>query len=74
MNRQRQPQIAKIIKLRGAIRRFTVTVGAYSRGGLLKVCSSRVGTYSTGLFRGGGAIRRFTVFCIVYYLSFFAKD
>ena len=30
---QMQPQIAKIIKLRGPIRYFTVAVGAFSRGG-----------------------------------------
>ena len=43
-----QPQMAKIIKLRGLIREFTVAVGAYSRGDLLTICSSR-GAYSKGL-------------------------
>ena len=39
--------MAKIIKLRGPIREYTVAVGAYSRrGGLLIICSSRVGAYS----------------------------
>ena len=48
--------MAKIIKLRGPIREFTVAVGANSKGGgLLKICSSRVGAYSRGgLFRGDG--------------------
>ena len=53
IKRHRQPQMAKIIQLRGPIREFTVAVGAYSRGGgggLLTICCSRVGAYS----RGGG--------------------
>ena len=46
--------MAKIVKLRGPIREFTVAVEAYSRGGgLLIICSSRVGAYS----RGGGNSR-----------------
>ena len=44
--------MAKIIKLRGPIREFKVAWGPYSRGGgLLIICSSRVGVYSRG---GGG--------------------
>ena len=45
--------MAKIVKLRGPIREFTVTVGGLFKrggGGLLTICSSRVGAYS----RGGG--------------------
>ena len=34
----------------GPIREFTVALGAYSRGGLLTICSSTVGANS----RGGG--------------------
>ena len=30
--RQRQPEMAKIIKLRGPIRGFTKALGAYSKG------------------------------------------
>ena len=53
--------MAKIFKLRGPIREFTVAVGAYSRGGgLLIICSSRVGCIRGGFFEGG-AIRGFTV-------------
>ena len=54
--------MAKISKLRGPIRDFTVAVGAYSRGGgLLTIFISRMGAYSGGgLFRGG-TIRGFTV-------------
>ena len=55
--------MAKLIKLRGPIREFTVAVGAYSRGGaLLTICSSSVGAYSRGSFfeGGGGSIRGFT--------------
>ena len=33
IKRQRQPQMAKIINLRGPIREFTVAEGAYSRKG-----------------------------------------
>ena len=32
IKRHRQPQMTKIIKLKGPIRYFTVAVGAYSRG------------------------------------------
>ena len=50
--------MAKIIKLRGPIRRFTVAVGGGGliRGGgdLLTICSSRVGAYSRGSFSRGG--------------------
>ena len=48
--------MAKIIKLRGPIREFMVAVWAYSRGGggLLTICSSRVGAYSRGGFFEGG--------------------
>ena len=47
--------MAKLIRLRGPIREFTVAVGAYSRGGLLTICSSSVGAYSRGsFFEGGG--------------------
>ena len=55
--------MTKIIKLRGPIREFMVAVGAYSRGGLLIICSSRVRAY----WRGGGAMQGFTVsyFCVV---------
>ena len=38
----------------GPIREFTVAVGAYSRGGLLTICSSSVGANSRG---GGGNSR-----------------
>ena len=52
--------MAKIIKLRGPIREFTVSVGAYSRGGgLLIICSSGLGAYSKGgFFEGGGGNSR----------------
>ena len=38
------------------MREFTIAVGAYSRGGggLLTICSSRVGAYSKGGFFEGG--------------------
>ena len=43
--------MAKIIKLRGPIREFTVARGSlFGGGGLLSICSSRVGASS----RGGG--------------------
>ena len=44
--------MAKIIKLRGPIREFTVARGSLfgGGGGLLSICSSRVGASS----RGGG--------------------
>ena len=58
--------MANIIKLRGPIREFTVAVGAYSRGGLLKICSSRVGGYSIGGLFQGGAIQGFTVIVIAF--------
>ena len=49
IKRQRQPQMAKINKLRGPIREFMVAMGAYSRGGgFLIICSSRVRAYSRG--------------------------
>ena len=35
IKRQRQLQMAKIIKLWGLIREFTVAVGAYARGGVI---------------------------------------
>ena len=63
--------MTKIIMLRGPIREFTVAVWAYLRGGgLLIICSSRVGAYSRGwgLIRGGGGFfeggpfRGFTLF------------
>ena len=66
---QRQRQMANINKLRGPIREFTVAVGAYSReGGLLTICSSRVGIIRGGLFQGGGggSIGGFMV-CIYAY-------
>ena len=45
--------MAKIVKLWGPIRKYTVAVGFYSRGGgLLRICSSRVGTFSRGPIRG----------------------
>ena len=57
--------MAKIIKVRGSIREFTVAVGAYSfLWGLLTICSSRVEAYSRGAFSGGGAMRGFTVFAV----------
>ena len=43
IKRHRQPQMAKIVKLRGAIRYFTVAVGAFFSGG--------------GQFEGGGNLR-----------------
>ena len=52
--------MAKIIKLRGPIRKFTVAVGAYSRGSLLKIFSFRVGAYSSWGGFEGGPIRGFT--------------
>ena len=56
--------MAKIIKLRGPIRELTVAVGAYSVGG--GACSPRVGAYSRGgFFRGGEAIRGFTVLVLL---------
>ena len=45
IKRQRQPQIAKIIKLRGPIRWGRLIRGG---GGLLTICSSRMGAYSGG--------------------------
>ena len=60
IKRQRQPQIAKIIKLRGPIRWGEAYSGG--GGGLLTICSSRMGAYSGGVIMGGGgAIRGFTV-------------
>ena len=57
IKRRRQPKMAKIIKLRGSLPEFTVIVGLIrGGGGLLTMCSSRLGAYSRGggLFRGGG--------------------
>ena len=42
--------MAKINKSKGGIRGFTAAVGAYSRGALMKICSSRLGVY----WGGGG--------------------
>ena len=50
--------MAKIVKLRGTLQEYTVAVGAYSRGGLLIICSSRVGTHSReGAFSRGANSR-----------------
>ena len=58
IKRHRQPQMAKIIKLRGPIQEFTIAVEAYSRGGLLTIFSSKVGAYlKGGAFLRGGGIR-----------------
>ena len=47
----RQPPTAAINESRGPIRGFTVAVVNHSRGGLLTICSSRLGVFSRG---GGG--------------------
>ena len=59
--------MTKIIKLRGLIREYTVAVGAYSGGGggLLTICSPRVGAYSSGGFfkdGGGGNSRIYRIY------------
>ena len=59
--------MAKIIKLRGQIREFTLAVVAYSRGGgFLIICSSREGAFSRGGFFEGGPIRGFAVLPFVF--------
>ena len=51
--------MAKIIKLRSPIRKFSVAVWVYSRGGgLLTIKSYRVGAYLKGGFFGGGGNSR----------------
>ena len=61
IKRHRQPQVAKIVKLRGPVREYTVAVGILFEGGgvgLLTICNSRVGAYSRGAFsRVGGDSR-----------------
>ena len=61
IKRQRHPQMAKIIKFKGANSRIYRSSGGLFEGGggLFTICSSRVraGAYS----RGGGLIRGFTV-------------
>ena len=60
IKRRRQPKMAKIIKLRGPLPEFTIIVGLIRGGGLLTMCSSRLGAYSRGggcFFEGEGTIR-----------------
>ena len=58
--------MAKIIKVRGSIREFTVASsgGLFEGGRLLTICSSWVGAFS----RGGGAILGFTVIINKYLI------
>ena len=46
---------------RGPIRGFMVAVGAYSKGGSFKICSSRVGAYSRGAFSRGADARIYSI-------------
>ena len=38
-----------------------VAVGAYSKGGSFKICSSRVGAYSRGAFSRGANARIYSI-------------
>ena len=54
--------MAKIIKLRGPIREFTVVSGGLFKGGLLTICCSRVGAYSRETFlKWGGGANKFSL-------------
>ena len=56
-----QPQMTEIIKLRGSNSIVYVSSGGLFDGGLLKICSSRMGAYSTV----GGQFKdlRYMYFC-----------
>ena len=64
IKRQKQHQMAKINKSRGANSRIYGSSGGLFEGSLLRICSPRAGAYSRGPIRG------FTVFLHISWLAY----